>query len=152
MTRFGTNLVLMITMGCLAIVTVQAENLEFGKKDQRMTTISRGEPVELMDWLVRGKVTVFDFYSKSCPPCRAIKGPLQKTIGMDESVALRVVDIDRPGAQGIDWASPVAKQYRLNNIPHFIIYDATGKVWAEGDQARDKLVGWMQEKGNWGAH
>ena len=33
------------------------------------------------------------------------------------------------------WDSPVAKRYQLHSIPHLKVYDGTGKLLAEGQEA-----------------
>ena len=54
------------------------------------------------------------------------------------------VDINRPGVTGIDWQSPLARQYDLKSIPHFKIYDSKGNVVDEGDPAYKKIMGWLR--------
>jgi hypothetical protein len=54
------------------------------------------------------------------------------------------VDINRPDVRGIDWRSPVARQYELNSIPHFKVYGPDGKLQVEGDEAYavvNKMIG-----------
>jgi len=57
------------------------------------------------------------------------------------NLAVVKVDINRPSAKGIDWKSPVAQQYKLHSIPHIKIYDADGKLVAEGDKAMNLIQG-----------
>lgn len=45
-----------------------------------------------------------------------------------KNVAVLKVEIGR-------WGTPVAKQYNLNGIPHFMVFDASGKLVAEGQAA-----------------
>jgi thiol-disulfide isomerase/thioredoxin len=108
-------------------------------------TISRGQTVQLQDFAVPGKITIFDFYSEYCPPCRAIAPLVKRLHEARPDIAVVEVDINRPGIEGIDWKSPVAKEFQLDSIPHFKIYGADGKMTAEGDLARSKLVEWLQQ-------
>jgi hypothetical protein len=55
--------------------------------------------------------------------------------------AFRRIDINRPGVVGIDWASPLARQYALQSIPHLLIYGPNKRLIAEGDTAEK----WMDE-------
>lgn len=105
--------------------------------------ISHGEEVNLADYVVPGKTTVFDFYSEYCPPCRAIAPHLEKLHTKRDDVAVVKVDINRLGVKGIDWKSPVARQYNLNSIPHFKVYGPDGKLKAEGDEARAMVTSWF---------
>ena len=97
--------------------------------------ISHGETVELTDYLVPGKTTIFDFSSQYCPPCRAYEEPLAKLHAKRDDVAIVKVDINRPDVKRIDWQSPVARQYDLHSIPHFKVFGPDGKLRAE-----DKVV------------
>ena len=111
--------------------------------------ISHGEVINLEDYLVPGKTTIFDFYSDYCPPCRALKPRLEKLHARRDDIALVVVDINRPGMGRIDWKSPVALHYHLHSIPHLAVFGPDGKLIAEdgdGDPAARKLVArWMKD-------
>ena len=107
-------------------------------------TIAKGQEVKLEDFAVPGKTTIFDFYSEFCPPCRAIAPLVKKLHETRADIAVVEVDINRPGVEGIDWKSPVAKEFQLDSIPHFKIYGADGKPQLEGDAARAKVVEWLQ--------
>ena len=121
-----------------------------GEKPAKPLHVSKGTPVNLTDYLVPGKTVVFDFYSDFCPPCVRVAPALEKLHTNRSDVVVVKVDINRPETKGkIDWQSPVAKQYRLNSIPHFKVYGPDGKLKAEdgptSDRAR-KLVMEMIEK------
>src|ERR1700693_964262 len=75
--------------------------------------ISFGKEVTLADYLVTGKITVFDFYSDYCPPCRAMKPYLETLHEKRDEIAVVIVKINRPGVQAIDWDSPVAQEFRI---------------------------------------
>ena len=107
--------------------------------------ISFGEEINLEDYLVAGKTTVFDFYSDYCPPCRALAPYLEMLHKTHGEVAVVIVEINRSGVRGIDWKSPVAREYELSFIPYFRIYDAEGKLVADGEEARKKIVDWLKQ-------
>jgi thiol-disulfide isomerase/thioredoxin len=113
-------------------------------KGDKPAHISHGEEVKLADYLVPGKTTVFDFYSEYCPPCRAISPRLEKLHEARSDIAVVKVDINRPDVKGIDWQSPVAKEFGLESIPHFKVYGPDGKLKAEGDPAYEMVEGWLQ--------
>jgi thiol-disulfide isomerase/thioredoxin len=106
--------------------------------------ISHGKDVDLSNYLVPGKITVFDFYSHYCPPCMAMKPLVAHLHETHPGIAVVEVNINRPGVEGIDWESPVAKEFSLDSIPHFRIYSAKGKLVADGDPAYDMVVGWIK--------
>jgi hypothetical protein len=60
-----------------------------------------------------------------------------------DDIAVVKVDINRPGVKGIDWHSPVAKQFQLESIPHFKVYGPDGTLKAEGDAADEMVTGWF---------
>lgn len=115
-----------------------------GTKGAKPALVSHGEEVSLADLAVPGKTTVFDFTSEYCPPCRAIAPKLDKLHADRADIAVVKVDINRPGIKGIDWKSPVARQYALRSIPHFKVFGPDGTMVAEGDEARAMVGKWIQ--------
>lgn len=107
--------------------------------------ISHGEQVTLEDYLVPGQYVIFDFFSEYCGPCVQFAPTVERLATQRDDVVLVVVNINRPGMQGIDWQSPVAQQYSLRSIPHFKIYGPDGELAAEGNAAREMIVGWLEE-------
>ncbi len=94
-----------------------------------------GMEVEIEDLLQKGKVNIVDFYSDYCPPCRKISPRLQELGRKRPDLAILKVDINREGIKGIDWSSPLARQYELSSVPHFKIYDKDGSLLHEGQEA-----------------
>jgi thiol-disulfide isomerase/thioredoxin len=98
--------------------------------------------INLQPYIVAGRYTVFDFASQYCPPCRAatvqFKMLAQK---YPKHYAFRQIDINRPGVAGIDWSSPLARQYGLQSIPHLIVYGPDKRLIAEGDIAEEWMAG-----------
>jgi len=113
-------------------------------KGDKPIHISHGEEVKLADYLVTGKTTVFDFYSEYCGPCRAIGPRLEKLHETHADIAVVKVDINRPDTKGIDWQSPVAREFGLESIPHFKVFGPDGKLKAEGDPAYEMVMGWLE--------
>ena len=108
-------------------------------------TISYGERINLEDHVVSGKTTIFDFYSDYCPPCKAISPELEGLARRRDDIVVVKVDINRPGVTGIDWESPVARQFSLQSIPHFIICDGDGRIEAEGWEAYNRIGQWLSQ-------
>jgi len=106
--------------------------------------IAMGEKIELADYLVPGKTTVFDFFSDHCPDCRALAPQIEKLHATRADVAVVLVDIDRPGAKRIDWKSPVSEQYQLHSIPYFKIFGPDGKLQIEGDWENKAVMARLQ--------
>jgi len=106
--------------------------------------IAFGEKVLLTDYLVNRKFTIFDFYSDFCPPCRALEPYLETLHSKRDDIAVVIVNINRPGVQGIDWGSPIAQEFQLKSIPHLVIYNEEGEIAAEGQDALAKIVEWSK--------
>ncbi len=125
-----------------ALVAFAADTHVKGPKPLR---IAMGTEVNLADYLVPGKTTVFDFTSEFCPPCRAIAPKLDQVHASRPDISIVKVDINRPDVKGIDWKSPVAQQYKMQSIPHFKVYGPDGKLRAEGKEATAIVTAWFDK-------
>lgn len=90
--------------------------------------------------LQKGKTNIVDFFSDYCPPCRQISPLLKKLDQQRPDLVVLAVDINRKKVKGIDWGSPLARQYELSSIPHFRIYDGDGNLVHEGQEAYGQIV------------
>lgn len=94
--------------------------------------VSHGEEIDLKDHLVNGQTTVFDFFSPYCPPCRQIAPLLEELDHRRSDLTVVKVDINRPDVIGIDWQSPIVRQFEIQSVPHFKVYAPDGTLQAEG--------------------
>lgn len=106
-----------------------------------------GESLDIKSLLVKGKTTVIDFYSPFCPPCVRMAPLMAKLAKKRPDLAIKKVDINRKGANGIDWRSPLAQQYGIRQVPFFMIFNPQGKLVAQGGGATETVVGWLREAG-----
>jgi thiol-disulfide isomerase/thioredoxin len=117
-------------------------------KGPKPLRVAYGQPINLADYLVPGKTTVFDFTSKYCPPCVAIAPDLEKLHAKRDDIVVVFVDINRPETKGIDWKSPVAQQHGMRSIPHFKVFGPDGKMIAEDTpkdaKARQMVTKWFK--------
>jgi thiol-disulfide isomerase/thioredoxin len=138
----------LLCLAALAALTTGAPS-SFAKsayvKPAAPLEISHGQKVDLKDYVVPGKTTIFDFMSAYCPPCRAIAPHLAKLHANRADIVVVEVDINRPDVKGIDWRSPVAQQYGMRSIPHFKVFNPDGKLQAEGDDAYHLVTSWFKE-------
>ena len=138
--RFRSALLPAILGALLAVPVLQA--------GEAVNKANPGQAVDVASVLKKTSATKFfivDFYSKFCPPCMRISPLLEQLGEKRPDVQVVKLDINRPDVQGIDWQSPLAKQYGLQSIPHFKIYDASGKLVKEGDSAYKEVVGWLKQ-------
>lgn len=102
--------------------------------------LAHGRTVDIAALARPGKVTVVDFSSDYCAPCVELAMFLiQASKSHPERYAIRRVNINRPGFNGIDYQSPVSRQYAVKDLPFMVIFDNKVKV-AEGEAARRWLV------------
>jgi thiol-disulfide isomerase/thioredoxin len=109
--------------------------------------VNPGETLDINSLLVKGKTTVIDFYSPFCPPCVRLAPLMAKLAKKRPDLAIKKVDINRPGVNGIDWSSPVAQQYQIRQVPYFMIFNPQGKLVAQGSGATETVGGWLKEAG-----
>lgn len=102
-------------------------------------------PVVLSNEIVPGQTNIVDMYSEYCPPCRQIAPYLEKLDAARDDIHVVKVDINRPEVKGIDWQGPVAKQFKLRSIPHFILISPEGELVAEGKSAYKQVVKMIEE-------
>lgn len=138
-----TRFLSLFAFAAASIVALSATAFAAAQKGPKPLKISHGQEVNLADYIVPGKTTIFDFTSEFCPPCRAIAPKLDALHAKRADVAVVKVDINRPEVKGIDWKSPVAQQYKMRSIPHFKVYGPDGKLKAEGDEARAMVMKWF---------
>jgi thiol-disulfide isomerase/thioredoxin len=105
-----------------------------------------GQTLEIKSLPVKGKTTLIDFYSPFCPPCVRLAPVMKKLAARRSDLAIKKVNINRPGIQGIDWQSPLAQQYGIRWVPYFMIFSPTGKLVAQGKDAVDQVRRWLQEE------
>jgi thiol-disulfide isomerase/thioredoxin len=122
---------LSVLLSVLCLLSSAALAAPVHEKQPEPLRIALGAEVSLADYLVPGKTVVFDFTSKFCGPCRAYDQPLHDLHAQRADIVVIKVDINRPDVSGIDWQSPVARQFDLHSIPHFKVYSPEGKLLAE---------------------
>jgi len=138
----GRARVLAFLLLVAAPVLVQAA--EVHEKAAKPLVISNGQKVKLSNYLVPGKTTVFAFTSEYCPTCRSIAGGLERLHESRDDIAVVLVNINRPDVKGIDWDSPVAKQYDLPSTPQIKVFGPDGRLMAEGKPAYQMVTGWFR--------
>jgi len=102
-----------------------------------------GEELDINDYIEPGKITIFDFYSEFCPPCRTLSPKLTELDSLRDDVVVYKLDINRSGVSGIDWSSPLAQQYGLNSIPKLVAFDENGEPMDTGSNASAFVRGLM---------
>ncbi len=106
-----------------------------------------GAELAVENYLAKGRTTIVDFYSDYCPPCRKMAPLLARLAKKRPDLAVVKLDINRKGVEGIDWGSPLARQYQLGAIPYFRIYDGEGNLLRDGPEATQEIVAMLVRAG-----
>jgi thiol-disulfide isomerase/thioredoxin len=106
-----------------------------------------GEELDLKPLLTVGKTNLIDFYSPFCPPCVQMAPVLERLAEKRPDLAIHKVNINRPDVRSIDWRSPLVKQYKIRQVPYFMIFSPQGKLVAQGPGAVEQLKSWLKEAG-----
>jgi thiol-disulfide isomerase/thioredoxin len=91
------------------------------RRGEPIEVISHGAQVYINQYLVRGSVTVIDFYADWCGPCRQLSPSLEQMARNDPEIALRKIDI-------VNWKTSVAQQFNIHSIPQANVYDRNGRL------------------------
>lgn len=126
------------------VTPTSPKNEETLKVQKHMEIGKPGERVDITKYIVKEKITIFDFYSPYCGPCRNIAPRLENLVNRRNDIVIRKININRPTVQGIDWNSPVANQYNISYVPYFRIYNEQGNLWLEEKSASDKVYSWVE--------
>ena len=137
------------------IVVVEQKSSEVIKKEivpisNRYIYINSDNPgqmISINDYIQNGYINIFDLYSKYCGPCEIIGEKLKKLLDKRKDIVVNKVDIDRPNSNGIDFESPIAKQYGIEYIPHFYIYYPDTKKWITGEEASIEVMTILNKEG-----
>ncbi len=143
----GSSFVRKILLVFLGALVIYGAYSLFSKEREDIPSYMNAGPVNLDEMIVRGEVNIIDLYSDYCPPCRQIAPRLKKLDEMREDISVVKIDINRSGITGIDWQSPVAKQFKLDSVPHFIVVSPSGKIKLQGKKAYEFVLNKLREEG-----
>ena len=101
---------------------------------------SPGEPFEVKHYLDQRRLNLIVFYSAHCSASQELNSKLEQLAGQNKSLFIGLVNIDRKGAQEIDWKSPLARQYNLRVLPFVFILDKNKTTVAQGHEARKMVL------------
>lgn len=121
---------------------------KYAEENEEFHTInigSPGLPIDIREYAVEGKITIFDFHSEYCPPCVEIAPYLQRMAIAREDIVVRKVDINREQVRGIDFLSPLARQYAIQELPSFFVFDQQAELAAKGKEAKEIVVQMIEE-------
>lgn len=95
--------------------------------------------------VVPGKTTLVEYFSDHCSACSKTRPFLESVASSRGDLAVRLLNIDRPGMTEIDFESPLAYQAGLHSVPYYEIYDSNGKKTLAGEAAREQVKEWYSQ-------
>ena len=84
---------------------------------------SDGQDVAALEpHVVSGKITIFDFHARWCPPCRKVDTHVYRLLAQRRDIAVRKLDI-------ASWDSPVAERWLgdVAELPYLVVFDKRGR-------------------------
>jgi thiol-disulfide isomerase/thioredoxin len=107
---------------CHPEVVVAAPEPPTGADFARLVDAGQDVP-SLEEHVVRGKVTLFDFYADWCGPCRKVDEHVFALLGSRGDLAYRKLNI-------VSWESPLARHYLADapTLPYVVVYGRDGKL------------------------
>lgn len=109
-----------------------------------LTTVGYGQEIDLDSYLAPGKTTVLLFVS-NVALCQRWEGYLRQLVGRrPDLVGVRVL-IDREGQPVPDFESPLARQFKITQVPFLQIFGPDKKLQKEGLPAEEQVLQWIRE-------
>ncbi len=130
-------LMILFLLGGLAALPAQAGVTEGNKGNG-------GQPVNVKSFVKPGQTTIIDFWSPACAPCMKLSPMLDAMAAKRPKTQVVKLNINRPNVQGIDFDSPLAKQYKLEGVPHLMVFDESGQLKAQGREALNMVLEWCR--------
>ncbi|MBS2005611.1 MAG: hypothetical protein JST01_01130 [Cyanobacteria bacterium SZAS TMP-1] len=98
-----------------------------------------GTSVDARHYLVPGKFTIIEYYSPYDQSCINLAPQLIQLARVNNRVAIRTININRPEVQEVDWQSPVAIDAEIKALPYFVMYDPRKILRAKGRPAYEQV-------------
>jgi thiol-disulfide isomerase/thioredoxin len=148
---------LMLLSSCSNDPRDQVDDLAVAKmpKDQVQSTNylplnedKPGTPARVQRYLAAGKYNIVMYYSPYDGPSMSYAPRMMQLPQVNQNIAVRTVNINRPEIQGVDLESQIAVDMQLRTLPYFVIFDPRGNMRAKGRAAFEQVNQFMRELPN----
>ncbi|MBX9567766.1 MAG: thioredoxin family protein [Candidatus Obscuribacterales bacterium] len=106
-----------------------------------------GAKVDLNAVLSKEKPTLLFVHSDHCGPCKRVAPKIKQLAEAKSDIKVAELMLDGQMEKDIGWESPAAKQFKINTVPAYFIYDKTGKLSLSGKRAKEQVTSWMTDFG-----
>ena len=103
-----------------------------------------GMQVNVQRYLVPGKYNIVGYFSPYDGVSINLGQKLVQLTQVRSDIAVRTVNVNRLGVEGIDWQSPIMQEARIQKLPYFEIYDPAQNLRARGRPAYEQVKQWTQ--------
>jgi hypothetical protein len=107
-----------------------------------------GTAPRVQRYLVPGKFNIVMYYSPYDGPSMNYAPRLMQLPQVNQNIAVRTVNINRPEIQGVDGESPIVIDMQLHELPYFVIFDPRQNVRAKGRAAFEQVNQLIRELPN----
>ncbi|MEM7009610.1 MAG: thioredoxin family protein [Thermodesulfobacteriota bacterium] len=126
-------LLLMILITTVSSYADEYNQLAYSSQFEKVKLISQGRLINVVDFTVPHKYTVFMFTANWCAPCGPLKEKLSELANRVDTMALRELDI-------INLENPLVKYYNLPAIPYFLVYGPEGNFVERGPMLSKEVL------------
>jgi hypothetical protein len=103
-----------------------------------------GMQIDPRQYLVPGRYTIVVYYSPYDQTSANLQPRLAQLVQVRQDLAVRMVNVNRAEAQGVDWQSPVVLNEGIQELPYIQIYEPNMRLRAHGRPAYEQVVQWVQ--------
>ncbi len=104
-----------------------------------------GTPVDVKDFLVAGKYTVVVYFSPYDGAYGNLEPGLMQLAQVRQDIAVRTINVNRPGVQGIDLQGPIMINAQGQVLPYFQIYEPSRRLRAQARPAYEQVLQWLRD-------
>jgi len=115
--------------------------------NEAMNSYLPGSEMVVEQYLQKGKFNILFFYSQKSKPCKKLLPMLKKLEKKRPDIVTARLDIDREGMTEIDLESPLAKQFQIDQVPFFLVYNQDGLRIQEGRPAAAMVFQLLKKEG-----